>query len=92
MVVPQRLSGTHRTLLSSLTEIEILEHSPAVSRSVVELNLPPGTLLTLLSRGREQIIPRGSTVLMPGDRLLVRANDRDIEIVRFALVGKEDHS
>ena len=92
MVVPERLSGAERTLLSSLTEIEILERSPAVSRSVVELNLPQGTLLTLLSRGREQIIPRGSTVLMPGDRLLVSANDRDIAIVRFALVGKEDRA
>ena len=38
-----------------------------------ELKLPPDTILILLRRENEVMAPRGDTVLLPGDRLVMGA-------------------
>lgn len=90
VVVPQRSHGRERHLLTSVFEIRIPENSPAVAKSVVELNLPEGTLLTLLSRdGAADMIPHGATIINAGDRILVRSSERFLEQVKEMLTGAD---
>lgn len=61
-----------------LTEIIISEQSPIVGQQVVELNLPDDILIVLIARGKEFIVPNGSTVIEPTDRLLVLGESEDL--------------
>jgi trk system potassium uptake protein TrkA len=56
----------------SLIEAEVGRHTPA--RRVVDLGLPAQTVLVAVTRQGEEgevLIPRGDTVIEPGDRVLV---------------------
>ncbi|PKO00440.1 MAG: potassium/proton antiporter [Chloroflexi bacterium HGW-Chloroflexi-4] len=55
---------------SELKEIEITTPSKVDGKTIVELNLPPGYLIVLISRAGAYIQPTGNTVLRSGDRLL----------------------
>jgi len=56
-----------------LVDVEIRPDSAAAGKQLVELGLPEGALVVLINRGEEFIIPTGSTILTPGDRLLFLA-------------------
>jgi cell volume regulation protein A len=68
-----------------LVEIGIDKASPANGKRVVDLNLPPNTLLLLVERGAAHIIPRGRTALQEGDILLVLAARDEIPAVKAML-------
>jgi potassium/hydrogen antiporter len=70
---------------SELTEVIIPAHSPVVGSQIVHLNLPTGTLIVLLKRDEEILIPSGSTVLAAGDTLLVLADSVALVEVRTLL-------
>lgn len=53
------------------SEVEIAEGSALAGRSLTDPVLPPGTLVTSISRGRDLVTPVGRTVLEMGDRLTV---------------------
>ena len=42
-----------------------------VGRALRDISLPEGTLIALVRRGPEVVIPRGATVLESGDRLTI---------------------
>ena len=48
-----------------------LKTSDMIGKAVRDLNLPPGNLIALISRGHHSSIPDGSTVLEEGDRLTI---------------------
>lgn len=73
-------------LQSALTEVAIASDSAAVGRQVVDLGLPEGALIVLISRGSDFLVPGGSTVLEAGDRLLVLADNAALAAVK-ATVG-----
>lgn len=52
--------------------------SPAVGRRVADLGLPRDCLVVEVHRGTQTLIPRGSTVLQAGDRVLVAAEAEDL--------------
>ena len=49
------------------------EGHPWIDKYVRDIMLPPGTLLVMILRGREQIIPRGDTLLRKGDVAVLSA-------------------
>ncbi|NWG15372.1 MAG: potassium/proton antiporter [Chloroflexi bacterium] len=67
-----------------MIEITIPEQSAAVGKSIIDLRLPPDTLIVLLGRQDEMIVPGGSTLIEAGDTVLlltretVRQQVRDI--------------
>ena len=61
------------SLAHGLREIILPADSPAVGRSLVELNLPNGFLVVLIDRRGESVVPNGDTVLEAGDHLLALA-------------------
>jgi cell volume regulation protein A len=72
---------------SELIEFTVREGSPGDNRKVLELRLPRSALAVLISRGDNYIVPRGGTVLMAGDEVLVLAEQSDIATVRALLEG-----
>lgn len=55
----------------NVTEVALMEDSPVVGKSLVEINLPSDCLIACLLRDDEPIIPRGATTLDAGDRLVL---------------------
>lgn len=73
---------------SELKEIEIPVASKVDGKAIVELNLPPGYLIVLISREGAYIQPKGSTVLKTGDRLLALTEKDALEQARGILCEK----
>ncbi len=69
----------------SLSEVHIPTESWAAGRRVVELDLPPGTWLALVTRGEEVVVPQGPTVLMAGDLVSVLATPDELREVSTIL-------
>ncbi|MBS1195823.1 MAG: potassium transporter TrkA [Actinobacteria bacterium] len=69
----------------SLIEVEVV--GEAEPRRVADLGLPPQTILVAVTRdGEEKVeIPRGDTVINPGDRVLVVTAVQEESAVRAAL-------
>jgi cell volume regulation protein A len=68
-----------------LVEIEIPADSQAVGRQIVELGLPAGALVVLISRREDFVVPSGGTVLAQGDILHVLAPAEATDRVRELL-------
>ena len=72
---------------TSLNEITIPADSPVAGRQLVEIGLPAGALLVLISRDGQFVVPQGATVLLSGDATLVLADPDDLARVRGILEG-----
>ncbi|MBK8022385.1 MAG: potassium/proton antiporter [Chloroflexi bacterium] len=69
-------------LRANLVEIAVHPESAAVGRRLIDLALPPGSLITLLRRRDEVIVPGGSTEFEAGDDLLaVTAEPETLHVI-----------
>lgn len=73
---------------TALHEVDIPADSPAAGRQLVDLHLPSGALVVLVTRGEEFVVPQGSTVLEPGDLVLLLADDESLPAARALLEGE----
>jgi len=76
-----------RKVASSMLEVKIRPNSPAVGKQLVELELPLGTLVVLVTREGQTMIPRGATQIEAEDTLLIAAPQGNAETLRAILVG-----
>jgi potassium/hydrogen antiporter len=79
--------GPSCNLTNELVEVTIPSDSPAVGKQIVELGLPPGALIVLISRKGECFAPGGGTVLAENDAVLFFAERPDIMKIRSILEG-----
>ena len=64
-----------------LVEFEVTADDAIAGAALREVGLPRSALIAVVSRGRETIPPRGSTLIRPGDRLFVLSpHDRRAEL------------
>ena len=70
-----------------LHEIDLPATSPVAGRPIVELGLPEQALVVLVGRGDRFVIPQGSTVLEPGDNVLLLADADTFAEVSRAIAG-----
>lgn len=61
-------------LKSELLELTVPENARIAGKRVVDIGLPEASLLVLLGRGTDYLIPTGSTTLLAGDTVLVLAD------------------
>jgi len=74
---------------SDLVEMTVPSGSPIVDKKILELGLPEEALVVLVSREGQFLVPRGSTTLREGDRLLLLADDTSLhEVRRIVGVGE----
>ncbi|NNJ09796.1 potassium/proton antiporter [Chloroflexales bacterium ZM16-3] len=69
-----------------LIELTVGAGSSAPGRTIMELGLPPGTLVVSIRRRGESLVPGGGTLLNVDDRVLVLAEAELMETVRAALL------
>lgn len=70
-----------------LLEIELPANSAAAGKRIIDLRLPPQTLLVLIARDGHHIVPTGSTELRAGDQVLLTTEQDDmLEQVRQMLL------
>jgi cell volume regulation protein A len=79
--------GPSCNLKNELLEITIPSHSEVVGKQIVEIGLPPGTLIVLVSRNGECFAPGGGTVLAGHDSVLLFAERADMPRIRSILEG-----
>lgn len=60
---------------TKLLEYKVHEKSRWANLSLMDANIPEEILVVMIRRGREVIVPRGSTVILPGDTLVLSGND-----------------
>ena len=62
--------------------------------TIAELKLPPGSVITLITRGKDLVVPKGSTQLRGWDQVSVLAHANEEEIIRSVLLsafGSDSH-
>lgn len=67
-------------------------HSAVIGKSIVELGMPTDSLVVLINRNEQYIVPSGGTVLEEGDTILVLTSDQSIPRVREILSRQRDKS
>lgn len=89
--------GKIRTLLTfhhgdlTILEVDLPPGSPAAGRRVMELagQLPPESVLVAVIRAGRVIIPRGFTLLKPGDTVMALVHSEAASTLQQTLVGEE---
>ena len=69
-----------------LISVSLPDPQGAAGPRIGELSLPPGTVITLVTRGKDVIVPTGSTQLQGWDHVTVLCHARDESHVREALL------
>jgi CIC family chloride channel protein len=65
----------------------ILPHAPSADRAIRDLQLPAEVLIVSVERAGTTMVPRGRTVLVPGDVVTVLASEADVSLVESVLQG-----
>ena len=71
---------------TQLVDFIIPFNAAIAGMAIVELGLPPDSLIVLVNRDEKFFVPSGGTVLEGGDVVLVLVNDRNISEVREKLM------
>ncbi len=74
-----------------IIELEVAAGSPAAGAMVKDLGLPDGSLVISILRGGDGFVPRGDSVMEPGDEVLLVLDtglEEDVTAA-FAAVGSE---
>ena len=54
-------------------QLHINEHHPWANRKICEIDLIPGTLIAVIKRGKEIVVPKGQTVILKQDIVVLGA-------------------
>jgi trk system potassium uptake protein len=73
-----------------LVEVTLAPDSPAGNRAIMELGVPRDATVVAVIRERHVIVPRGETVMEPGDEVLVLVTPDSEEAVKTLFVGGSD--
>ena len=72
---------------AGLVEVTLAAHSPAAEKEIVELGLPRDSTVVAILRQDHVVVPRGDTVLLQGDEVLVLVTPDSEDAVRELLIG-----
>jgi cell volume regulation protein A len=73
---------------TGLHELTVVDGAPAAGRRLVDLGLPAGALVVLVTRDGAFVVPTGATALRAGDQVLVLADRDALAWVSDALGGR----
>lgn len=73
-----------------LGEIIVSSQSPAVNKYIKEIKgIPEDSIISCVIRNTGIIIPKGNTMIMPGDKLITLSSSQAAEASAFALSGRK---
>lgn len=70
---------------TELVDLIVPYHAAAAGKTIIELGLPRDSLVVLISRDNNFLVPSGGTVLQEGDTVLVLVNKGNLPAVRAIL-------
>ncbi|MFO1464114.1 MAG: potassium/proton antiporter [bacterium] len=70
---------------TDLSELLVPYQSPAAGKKIVELGWPPDSLIALIARGEDFLVPTGASTLEAGDVLLSLVQPKDLPQIRNIL-------
>lgn len=70
-----------------LVEVTLADTSPAAHRAVADIGVPRDATLVAVVRDGHVVVPRGDTVLQPGDEVLALVTADSEDMVKQILVG-----
>ncbi len=79
--IPIEMTDSEKTN-NDLLDLIIPQHSAVAGKSLAELSLPPESLITVIYRDNDYVVPSGGSVLEEGDTILVLVNKDNIEVVK----------
>ena len=89
---PLELEVTRSSEHQEMREYRIAEGDPMAGKTLAEISLPQGVLVTMLRRNDSFIPPRGDTLVEAGDGVLIMAEISLLEQVeKEYFPGKENH-
>ena len=65
-------------------------NSSVIGKQIVELGMPPNSLIVLISRNERMMVPSGGTVLEPGDTILALVSKEHLASVRAILAEQKE--
>lgn len=71
-----------------LLEFAVCMGSELDGKQIKEVKWPPNCLLVAVKRGEEEILPKGNTIIFPGDYLIVLTNEDKVANINDALTKK----
>ncbi len=63
---------------TQLVELTIQNDNPWANKSIMEADIPEEILVVMIKRKQEVVVPKGSTMMKPGDILVLSGNDLDL--------------
>jgi len=72
---------------AGLVEVTLADDSPAGERQIAELGMPRDASVVAVVRDRRVVVPRGDTVMLPGDEVIALVTAESEDAVRRILVG-----
>ncbi|MFA5410735.1 MAG: NAD-binding protein [Candidatus Omnitrophota bacterium] len=72
----------------SIVRVDLPADSPAIDKKIQDMQLPQDSVLVSILRGEEVIVPKGNTVLRPGDDIIAITPIGNEPQLLNALVGK----
>ncbi|MBW7882105.1 MAG: NAD-binding protein [Caldilineaceae bacterium] len=91
LIQEQMSLGDMMTLLKlrrgeyALVEEKVDEHATAAGKMISELDLPRDCILAAILRGGSLVIPRGDTIILPGDEVLAVVHENAVSQLAAAL-------
>ena len=70
-------------------ELGVGPESPVAGLRMMDIDLPKGSLVGGIVRNRSPILPRGETMIKPGDRIIVFSLPEHITTVENLFYGEE---
>lgn len=70
-----------------LMVVELPDPPGAIGPVIADLRLPAGSVIVLITRGKDIVVPKGSTHLQGWDRVTVLAHAKDHEIIHDVLLN-----
>ena len=62
---------------NQLLEFTVYANHKWANKKIMEANLPKDVLIVMVKRGRDVVVPNGSTVIIPGDVLILSGSNLD---------------
>jgi len=72
----------------SIVRVDLPDSSPVIHKAVKDIGIPPDSVLVSIIRGEEVIVPKGDTVLKPGDDIVALTVIENEQRLLNCLVGK----
>jgi trk system potassium uptake protein TrkA len=72
---------------AQLIEVTLADDSPARSKSIADLGVPRDATIVAVVRAGHVVVPRGDTVLQPGDEVLALVTPDSEDAVKQILIG-----